>query len=54
MNQSHSLKRTSISFGIAVCLAMLALSIQDFNQQETNKLEVEANVYPERIEMYQK
>jgi hypothetical protein len=54
MNQSNSIKRTSISFGLVVLIALVALSIQNFQKPETINLEAEAKVYPKKVELFQK
>jgi hypothetical protein len=54
MNQTKSLKRTAISFGLALTVAIVALSIQKMQSNESTKLEAEANIFPERMEHHQK
>ena len=54
MNQSNALRRTSISFGLAVFIALVAISIQNNYGEGTDKIELEAKVFPERNEFMQK
>ncbi len=53
MNQSNPIRRTSISLGLAFLLAVVALSIQNFNSN-SEKHGAEAKVYPPKIELLQK
>lgn len=44
MNQSNALRRTAITFGLAVVFALLSLIIQNSNQKIIEKDNVEASV----------
>lgn len=53
MNQSNAVRRTSISFALAIVISLIAISIQN-NTGSDNKVKLEAKVYPERNELMQK
>lgn len=53
MNQSNPIKRTTVSLGLALFLAVGAMFIHSFNSN-SEKHNAEAKVYPPKIELLQK
>lgn len=54
MNQSNAVRRTFISFGLAIVISLIAISIQNNNGSDNSNIQLEAKVYPERNELMQK